>query len=93
MLQVSVVAYKAALDRVKIHFPAAVLLLKGFQPPLKPPLIACPKPPYDLARIGQIKPPTEIIHPLRNGENLRFLVKLKFQLFSRKRPYFRKAGL
>ena len=93
MLQMPVIAGKAALDRVKIHFPAAVFLLKGFQPPLKSTLIACPQAAYDLARIGQVKMPTKIIYALGNRKNLCFLVKLKFQLFGSKHPYFRKAGL
>ena len=92
MLQMPVIAGKAALDRVIVHFPAAVFLLKGFQPPLKSTLIACPQAAYDLARIGQVKMPTKIVYALGNRKNLRFFIQLKFQLFSRKRPDFRKTG-
>lgn len=59
MLQMPGVTCKAAADLVKIHFPAAVFLLKGFQSPLKPPLVACPQAAYHLACIGQIKMPKE----------------------------------
>ena len=93
MLQMPLIAGKAAADLVIVHSPTAVFLLKGFQPPLKSTLIACPQAAYDLARIGQVKMPTKIIYALGNRKNLCFLVKLKFQLFSRKRPDFRKTGL
>ena len=86
------IAGKAALDRVVIHFAAAVFLLKGFQPSLKPPLVAGAQSADHLARIRQIKPPTEIVHPLGHREYLRLFVKLQFQPVLRKRPDFRKTG-
>ena len=93
MLQMPLIAGKAAADLVIVHSPTAVFLLKGFQPPLKSTLIACPQAAYDLAPIGQVKMPTKIVYALGNRKNLRFFIQLKFQLFSRKRPDFRKAGL
>lgn len=68
MPQMPSVTGKALFDRIKIHFPAPVFFLEGFQTAFEPPLVACAEPPYYFACIGQVKPPAKIIHALGNRE-------------------------
>ena len=72
--QVPVVTGKAAVDGVQLDPAFFIKASQSAELSLEAALIGGSKPAHDLARFGQIKMKSKIIHALTERENMRFLV-------------------